>query len=111
MLTVELVLQPPAVGQLCPDNLSPREDPVQHGAEEVVCQSPPRRLPAGEPPDSILRPANLLLQDFEIERLRAKERGRGAARDVVAGEGEDVDEDRESEADGGGARTGGCQLP
>jgi hypothetical protein len=104
-LTVQPVLQAPPTGEFDSLGLCCWQDGIEDGVEQVVRQRPASCLPAPQTPYSLVRPANLLLEGLEIEGLGSEKRRRGAARDVVAGECEEVEKGRETQADGRGAQS------
>lgn len=91
-LTVHPVLEPFAAGELDALSDSGRQKAVQNGIEQVVCQCPGCDVPTSQSQYSILRPSNFAFQLFEVEGLGRQERRGRAARDVVAGKGEEVQE-------------------
>ena len=98
ILTVELILQASSNSKFGPLNDLSRKEPVQHQAQEIVCQHPAGRLVAHNAIPS--RPSSLGLDLIPGQRLGVQHRGDRTSVNVVADEIHDVDDDGKEERDG-----------
>ncbi|TKW50611.1 hypothetical protein CTA1_11268 [Colletotrichum tanaceti] len=79
------------------------EDAVKDRIEKVIPQDGARHLDASETPDALLGPSDFALELVKLQGRGAQQGRRGAPRDIVAGEGEEIDENWKSEGDEKGA--------
>lgn len=78
---------------------------MKNSIEKIVSQGPAHGVPCEEAAQSIFWPADLALEDFEVEGF-GMEKGRSwASRDVVADKVHNVEKNWQTEHDAGGANT------
>ena len=101
MLTIKAIFQRTSmVSQFRAMGYLRGQDSPQQQTEEIIAHHDAGRFPTAKMPQAAHGPADLRPHFGPAECLRTQERGRGAARHVIASERKEIEKNGQAERDG-----------